>query len=64
MYDEYACNPKWNGNAKTYLEKKLKILKRDFRITPTEREIKHLETLVTQAAIDNGIWQIIDNHWN
>lgn len=64
MFDDYTGNPKWKGNPKKYLEAKLRILKRDFRITPTESEMKHLETLSTQTAIDNGILQIIDNRWN
>ena len=58
-------NPKWNGNAKKYLEAKLKILTdhRGFCIQPTESEIKHLQTLTTQTQIDNAIMSIINNRW-
>lgn len=46
-----------------YIEQKLKILKRDFRITPTGTELKHLNTLTTQITIDNAILSIINRHW-
>ena len=46
-----------------YIEQKLKILKRDFRITATETELEHLNTLTTQTQIDNAILTIISHHW-
>lgn len=46
-----------------YVEQKLKILKRDFHITPTETEVKHLNTLKTQIEIDNAVLSIIEHHW-
>lgn len=46
-----------------YIEQKLKILKRDFRITATETELEHLNTLTTQIQIDNAILTIIARHW-
>jgi hypothetical protein len=51
MLEGSTYNPKWNGNPKKYLEGKLKILMdpRGFCITPTEREMTHLETLKTQS---------------
>ncbi len=63
--DGATYNPKWTGNAKKYLEAKLKILmdKRGFCITPTEDEMAHLKTLKTQVAIDNAILGIINNRW-
>ena len=66
MFEETSYNPKWNGNAKKYLEAKLKILtdKKGFGITPTEREMAHLKTLKTQVAIDNAILGIINNRWS
>jgi hypothetical protein len=65
MVDETTYSPKWKGNAKKYLEEKLKILTdtRGFGITPTEREMEHLKTLETQIAIDNAILGIITNRW-
>lgn len=49
---------------KKYIEQKLKILKRDFRITPTEAEVAHLNTLTTQITIDNAVLSIIEHHWD
>ena len=66
MYQEEYINghsPQWNTPEK-YVEAKLKILRRDFRITPTEEEIKHLKTLKTQISIDNAILSIINHHWD
>lgn len=47
-----------------YTRAKVKILKRDFCIRPTEEEMYHLKTLETQIAIDNAILSIINHHWN
>lgn len=49
---------------KKYIEQKLKILRRDFCIQPTEEEITHLNTLTTQITIDNAILSIIAHHWD
>ena len=64
MIEGATWNPKWNGNAKKYLEGKLKILMGDFRITPTESEMAYLKTLKTQGAIDQAILGIINNRWD
>lgn len=65
MYDDYITgySPRWTTPEK-YLEAKLKILRRDFRITPTENEIMHLKSLKTQIKIDNAILGIINRHWD
>lgn len=65
MLDGATYNPKWTGDPKKYLNGKLAILidPRGFGITPTEKEMEHLETLKTQAQIDNGILEIINNRW-
>lgn len=55
--------PMWKTPEK-YVEAKLKILRRDFRITPTENEIIHLKSLKTQIAIDNACLGIINRHWD
>ena len=49
---------------KKYIEQKLKILRRDFHVDPTEEEISHLNTLTTQVTIDNAILSIIARHWD
>jgi hypothetical protein len=65
MLDGATYNPKWNGNAKKYLEGKLNILmdRQGFCITPTESEMNHLKSLKTQTEIDNAILTIINNRW-
>jgi hypothetical protein len=45
------------------VQAKLKILRRDFYIDPTEEEIEHLKTLTTQISIDNAILGIINRRW-
>jgi hypothetical protein len=50
-------------NAKQYLQTKLIMLENDFRIKPTETEIKHLYELATESEINRAVRQIINNHW-
>ena len=65
MLDGATYNPRWTGNPKKYLDGKLAILTdhSGFDIQPTEQELAHLKTLKTQVEIDNGILQVINNHW-
>lgn len=65
MYDEYITShsPQFK-TPKKYVEAKLKILSRDFRIKATEEEIAHLNTLTTQIAIDNAILSMINRRWD
>lgn len=56
-------SPKFTTSEK-YLKAKLRILRRDFCIQPTEKEIAHLNTLTTQISIDNAVLSIINRHWN
>lgn len=64
MQDDYinSHSPQWTAPEK-YVKAKLKILSRDFHITPTETELAHLHTLTTQISIDNAILSIINHHW-
>lgn len=70
----YTAKPDWDEayklnhapqfkNAEQYIEAKLKMLMKDFRITPTETEIKHLYELETESEINRAVRQIINNHW-
>ena len=59
----YSHSPQFTTPEK-YLKAKLKILNRDFKITPTETELEHLRTLTTEIAIDNAILSIINHHWS
>lgn len=65
MDDDYinSHSPKFTTPEK-YVKDKLKILKRDFCIQPTEAEIAHLNTLKTQISIDNAITSIINHSWD
>jgi hypothetical protein len=46
-----------------YAKAKIRVLKRDFCINPTDEEIEHIKSLKTQIAIDNAFLTIINNHW-
>ena len=50
-------------NAEQFIQAKLKMLVKDFRINPTETEIKHLYELATESEINCAVRQIINNHW-
>lgn len=47
-----------------YVKVKLRMLKDDMRIRPTEEELTHLGELKTEAAIDAAVRSIIDRHWS
>lgn len=63
--DDYICShsPQFTNPAQ-YLQAKLKILSRDFKVTPTATELEHLRTLTTQISIDNAILSVINHHWS
>lgn len=50
-------------NAEQFIQAKLKMLVKDFRIKPTETEIKHLYELATESEINRAVRQIINDHW-
>ncbi len=51
-------------NPKQYVAVKLRMLRRDMYIEPTEDEVYHLKKLKTQQAIDSAVHSIIDRHWS
>ena len=51
-------------NPEQYVKAKLKMLKNEMYIKPTEEEIAHLYSLKTDVAIDNAVHSIIDRHWD
>lgn len=57
----------WYGDTsslKNYIRSKLKMLKNEMLINPTEEEIEHLKALKTHVAIDNAVHSIIERHWS
>lgn len=46
-----------------YRKGKLKMLKRDFRITLTEEEIAHANTLTTEIKIDQFCLSVLEKRW-
>ena len=56
----------WYGDTSSidsYIKCKIKMLKKDMKITPTQKEIDHLYDLTNTVAIDNAVHSIIDRHW-
>ena len=51
-------------NINSYRKAKLKMLNRDFRITLTDEELAHVNTLKSEIAIDNFCISVINRHWN
>lgn len=56
-------NKKQDNSVNAYRKFKLKILKRDFRITITEEEAKYAETLTTEMQIDQFFLCMINKYW-
>ena len=57
----------WYGDTssiKNYIRSKIKMLKNEMLIDPTEEEIRHLLELRTHVAIDNAVHSIIERHWS
>lgn len=47
-----------------YVKKKIKMLKYDFLIDPTQEEIDNLLALNSELAIDRWTVKIIKDHWD
>lgn len=47
-----------------YVKVKLRMLRNDMYIQPTEEEIARLHELKTETAIDAAVRSIIDRHWS
>lgn len=52
-----------DNSINAYRKFKLKILKRDFRITITEEETAYAETLTTEMQIDQFFLCMINKYW-
>lgn len=51
-------------NPTQYIKAKLKMLRNEMYIEPTQGEIDHLYSLKTDVAIDNAVHSIIDRYWD
>ena len=43
----------------TYIEQKIKMLKKDFHIRLTTTETKHMQNLTTEISVDNYVRTLI-----
>ncbi len=50
-------------SLRDYINKKIKFLRNDFYVRPTEREIKELFACRSEAAVDRKAISIIISHW-
>ena len=49
--------------AEKFVEKRITMLERDFKIELSYEEKKHLKSLKTERAINAAVRDIIDNAW-
>jgi chromatin segregation and condensation protein Rec8/ScpA/Scc1 (kleisin family) len=50
-------------NIPKLIEEKIKMLRKDFLIEPTEEEIAHLKELKTEQQVETYVRIIINTHW-
>ena len=53
-----------NASLERYREAKLEILRRDFKITLEEDEIKRANTLTTEIQVDQFCLGVINDRWS
>lgn len=63
MYDDRSTTRVHTMSFKQYKKMKLKALKNDFCVTLTEEELKHADTLKTEAAVDQFCIGILNKRW-
>ena len=57
----------WDGEFVTpeqYVRLKLRMLRKDMYIEPSNKDIAHLRSLKSKAAIDAAVHSIIDRAWS
>ena len=52
------------SSPERYVRAKLKMLRNEMLIEPTDAEVLHLYELKTETAIDNAVHSIIARHWD
>lgn len=61
--DRNAAVPVRKMSFKEYKKRKLKMLRRDFRISLTEEELAHADTLTTEVQVDQFCLGILNKRW-
>ena len=63
MKDPYRAMEERQMSLADYLKHRVKLLERDFKISPKKDEIDHLRSLKNESQIDAAIRRIIDERW-
>lgn len=50
-------------NPKQFADEKIKILRKEFHIRLTAKELAHLRSLQTEVEINAAVRTILNNHW-
>ena len=50
-------------NIPKLVDKKIEMLKKDFKINPTDEETAHLYSLKTEQQVETYVRIIINTHW-
>lgn len=61
--DRNAAVPERKMSFKEYKKRKLKMLRRDFRISLTEEELAHADALTTEVQVDQFCLGILNKRW-
>lgn len=63
MKDPYRAMAEKPMDLDGYLKYRVKLLERDFKISPRKDEMDHLCSLKNEQQIDAAIRRIIDERW-
>lgn len=63
MKDPYRAMAEKPMDLEGYLKYRVKLLERDFKISPRKDELDHLRSLKNEHQIDAAIRRIIDERW-
>ena len=63
MLDDRTAAKPHKMSFKEYKKYKLKMLKRDFRITLTEEELAHANSLTTETQVNQFCIGILNKRW-
>lgn len=63
MKNPYRAMEERQMSLADYLKHRVKLLERDFKISPRKDEMDHLRSLKNEHQIDAAIRRIIDERW-